>query len=63
MAEEWLGGSGHEVCVGQWQTKGEGRKTCLGRTQGRWLPWGIVNIVMAEDGIKPLMEKGNSHTF
>ena len=63
MAEEWLGGNGHEVCVGQWQTKGEGRKTCLGRTQGRWLPWGIVNIVMAEDGIKPLMEKGNSHTF
>ena len=45
------------------QIRGEGREVRRGRTQGRRLSWGIVNIFMAEDGIKPLMEKGNSDTF
>ena len=45
------------------RSKGKGRKIQLGRTQGRRSSRGILNIFMAEDGIKPLMEKGNSDTF
>ena len=45
------------------RSKGKGRKIQLGRTQGRRSSRGILNIFMAEDGRKLLMEKGNSDTF
>lgn len=60
MAEVWLGGTWRRSVCRLVQIRGEGSKVRGGRAQGRRLSWGLVNVFMAEDGIKPLMEKGNS---